>query len=174
MASEHERREVVLASCFAKRIGAYINHVEVSDAGVPTIRRVFLLQQDDFVPLTGFAENSSLYSIVLAYDEPLLYVNEFTSNVGGLDWSALLRIDLENDSRAVLVNPATLERPENSIRAWITDLLGVNGNGNRLTCVRGYEYLGDDGLNRVSYEVVEVDATSGLLTVLKSLAGPFG
>ncbi len=98
-----------------------------------------------------------------SYEEPVvspvsphLYVNvvqvqKKDGNYDGYDWNSLSRIDLVTGEATVLVDSEGIGGGSESMKAWISTLHGVSGDGKEIYCSIAFQKKGGNAVSPTEY-----------------------
>lgn len=91
---------------------------------------------------------------ITATAAPLLYFNaiQWAKDRGG-DWDSVRCLDLRSGQLTTVVSPTTLAVPSGYVGLWISSLMAVDPDGQRLLCTVGFERVVDERSKHLDYWV---------------------
>lgn len=81
----------------------------------------------------------------------VLQVQKREGAYDGYDWHSLVRIDLVSGERTVLVDVERLALETGLMKAWISTLHGVSGDGDEIYCSIACQKRGEDAVSPTEY-----------------------
>jgi len=98
---------------------------------------------------------------VSAASAPLLYFNalQWTMDRGG-DWDSVRCLNLRSGQLTTVASPTTLAAPSGYASPWISSLMAVDPDGQRLICTIGFERLVDERSKHIDYWVCALSVQS--------------
>jgi hypothetical protein len=105
---------------------------------------------------------------------PMLYFNAIQwGKDGGGDWDSVRCIDLRSGQVTTVVSPITVATPAGYVGLWISALIAVDPDGQRLICNTGFERVVDERSKHVDYWVCSLSVQNKMPQQIALLSDAF-
>lgn len=111
---------------------------------------------------------------VSAASAPLLYFNalQWEKDRGG-DWDSVRCLDLRSGELTTVISPLTVAIPSGYLGFWISSLMAVDPDGQRLLCTVGFERVVDERSKHIDYWVCSLPVQNPVPQQIASLPDAF-